>query len=100
MTDEMFRDLFDNVVICGRYPYEKLLAMKSYMSELSILVQVERNKNESLHQENKVLKDAIKEAIDYIKTTQYSDVAGLNKYSILEFWFIKDVLEILERTDK
>ena len=74
--------------------------MKSYMSELSILVQVERNKNESLHQENKVLKDAIKEAIGYIKTTQYSDVAGLNKYSILEFWFIKDVLEILERTDK
>ena len=53
-----------------------------------------------LHQENKVLKDAIKEVIDYIKTTQYSDVAGLNKYSILEFWFVKEILEILERTDK
>ena len=52
-----------------------------------------------LHQENKVLKDAIKEVIDYIKTTQYSDVAGLNKYSILEFWFVKEILEILERTE-
>lgn len=49
--------------------------------------------------ENKLSKkdETIKEAIDYIKTTQYSDVNGLNSYSIMDFWFVKDILQILEK---
>ena len=56
---------------------------------------VKQIENEAL-----MLKRIVKEAIDYINTAQYSDVSGLHKYSILEFWFVKEILGILERTDK
>ena len=38
-----------------------------------------------------------KDAIEYINITNYSDEVGLNKYSIKEFWFVKDILNILDK---
>lgn len=53
--------------------------------------------------ENKQLKvqleaseKARKEAIKYINTTEYSGIVGLNNNGIKEFWFMKDLLEILD----
>lgn len=75
-------------------------AMKSYITTLNIELKSVKSENEKLYQENILLKKAIKEAIDYIKTTQYSDILGEKKFSICDFWFIKEILEILERSDK
>lgn len=41
----------------------------------------------------------IEETINYINKTTYNDVSGLNKYQILDFWFVKEILEILERKE-
>lgn len=56
-----------------------------------------------LEQENKQLKEQLqankkarKEAIKYINVTEYSDIVGLNNNGIKEFWFMKDLLEILD----
>lgn len=53
--------------------------------------------------ENKKLKEQLekerkvrKEAIEYINVTEYSDIVGLNKNGIKEFWFVKDILKILD----
>ena len=39
---------------------------------------------------------ARKEAIKYINVTEYSGIVGLNNNGIKEFWFMKDLLEILD----
>lgn len=59
-------------------------------------------KYEELKKENKQLKEKLekerkvrKEAIKYINVTEYSDIVGLNNNGIKEFWFVKDLLEIL-----
>lgn len=41
----------------------------------------------------------IEKTINYINKTTYSDVSGLNKYQILDFWFVKEILKILERKE-
>lgn len=46
---------------------------------------------EQLEKERK----ARKEAIEYINVTEYSGIVGLNNNGIKEFWFMKDLLEIL-----
>lgn len=48
-----------------------------------------------LQEENQQLKSKLKEVIDYINTTKYSDIDGLNSSSIKDFWFVKEILEIL-----
>lgn len=48
-----------------------------------------------LQEENQQLKSKLKEVIDYINTTKYSDIVGLNSSSIKDFWFVKEILEIL-----
>lgn len=57
----------------------------------------------SLISENQQLKEQLeasekvrKEAIEYINVTEYSDIVGLNSNGIKEFWFMKDLLEILD----
>ena len=47
---------------------------------------------EQLEKERKVRK----EAIEYINVTEYSGIVGLNNNGIKEFWFMKDLLEILD----
>ena len=40
------------------------------------------------------------DVIEYIKTTTYSDITGLEKHNITEFWFIKDLLRMLGEIDE
>lgn len=56
---------------------------------------VEYPEYQKLQQENQQLKSKLKEVIDYINTTKYSDIVGLNSSSIKDFWFVKEILEIL-----
>lgn len=39
---------------------------------------------------------ARKEAIEYINKTKYSDVVGLNNNGIKEFWFVRELVKILD----
>lgn len=43
--------------------------------------------------------DTINKAKDYINTTEYSDIVGLNSNSIKDFWFVKELLEILKEVE-
>lgn len=47
---------------------------------------------EQLEKERKVRK----EAIEYINVTEYSGIVSLNNNGIKEFWFMKDILKILD----
>lgn len=58
---------------------------------------------EKMQKENKKLKEQLekerkvrKEAIEYINVTEYSGIVGLNNNGIKEFWFMKDILKILD----
>ena len=79
------------------------------------------NENQRLLEENQQLKKSIKlftddlanmtnralqlekqkdDVVEYIKTTTYSDITGLEKHNITEFWFIKDLLRMLGEIDE
>ena len=49
-----------------------------------------------LQQKNQKYKEVIDKAIMYVNSTRYSDINGLQKYSIKEFWFIKELEDILK----
>ncbi len=53
----------------------------------------------SLEAENKKYKEVIDKAIMYVNSTRYSDINGLQKYSIKEFWFIKELEDILKEVE-
>lgn len=53
----------------------------------------------SLESENKTYKEVIDKAIMYVNSTRYSDTNGLQKYSIKEFWFIKELEDILKEVE-
>lgn len=53
----------------------------------------------SLEAENKKYKEVIDKAIMYVNSTRYSDINGLQKYSIKEFWFIKELENILKEVE-
>lgn len=53
----------------------------------------------SLEAENKKYKEVIDKAIMYVNSTRYSDTNGLQKYSIKEFWFIKELENILKEVE-
>lgn len=55
-----------------------------------------KNESEQLKEKLQANKKARKEAIEYINVTEYSDIVGLNKNGIKEFWFVKDILKILD----
>lgn len=48
-----------------------------------------------LAKENQKYKEVIDKAIMYVNSTRYSDINGLQKYSIKGFWFIKELEDIL-----
>ena len=49
-----------------------------------------------LAEEIQKYKEVIDKAIMYVNSTRYSDINGLQKYSIKEFWFIKELEDILK----
>lgn len=64
---------------------------KPYYQNRIMLLEENKQLKEQLEKERKVRK----EAIEYINVTEYSDIVGLNKNGIKEFWFVKDLLKIL-----
>lgn len=52
-----------------------------------------------LAKENQKYKEVIDKAIMYVNSTRYSDINGLQKYSIKEFWFIKELEDILNEVE-
>lgn len=45
-------------------------------------------------------KEVIDKAKLYINSTKYSDITGLEKHSIKEFWFIEELLDILNEVSE
>lgn len=52
-----------------------------------------------LAEEIQKYKEVIDKAIMYVNSTRYSDINGLQKYSIKEFWFIKELENILKEVE-
>ncbi len=52
-----------------------------------------------LAEEVQKYKEVIDKAIMYVNSTRYSDINGLQKYSIKEFWFIKELEDILKEVE-
>ena len=52
-----------------------------------------------LAEEIQKYKEVIDKAIMYVNSTRYSDINGLQKYSIKEFWFIKELEDILKEVE-
>ena len=58
--------------------------------------QVERD---LLLEENQKYKEVIDKAILYINSTKYSDITGLEKHCIKEFWFIEELEMVLKEVE-
>lgn len=46
--------------------------------------------------ERDLLVDRINKATNFIRETKYCDIDGLNKYHITDFWFVKEIDDILK----
>ena len=55
---------------------------------------------EKSEQQVKKQKEVIDKAKLYINSTKYSDITGLEKHSIKEFWFIEELLDILNEVSE
>lgn len=64
-----------------------------------VYVDVLERINQELQQQNQKYKEVIDKAIMYVNSTRYSDINGLQKYSIKEFWFIKELEDILKEVE-
>lgn len=72
--------------------------MGTLQENQSLNAEYERNKKErEMKEEIERLRSIIKEVREYIKNTTYADITGLETHSIKEFWFVKELLEILEK---
>lgn len=61
MSKEMYEELFKDVVICGRYPLEKLDEMKWYITSLTDKITMLEKENKELKEEiNKISKKELK----------------------------------------
>ncbi len=107
MSEEAFNELITNIEVVSQLTLYGRKNIKYYFEKL-------QKENQQLKENNQALQEEIaktwakldkKEKIidkagEYINKTKYSDLVGLNSYSINEFWFIKELLEILEKSDK
>lgn len=55
---------------------------------------------DNLQQQLQQKENIIKEVREYIENTTYADITGLETHSIKEFWFVKELLEILDKESK
>lgn len=89
MNEEMYNELFRDVVICGRYPLEKLDEMKWFIKSLEDKITI-------LEKENTQLKSVIKEIREYIRKNTL--VIDINTGNIM---INKNkLLQILDKGDK
>ncbi len=101
MNEEIYEDLFKNVVINGHYPFEKLNEMKYYIKTLNIKI-------DDLEQQIKKQQEVINKAIKYINSNpnvfydEYLiDVETLKNNEMTdeivgEIRFISNLLDILK----
>ena len=54
---------------------------------------------ESWKEDTQKYKEVIEKAMLYINSTRYSDITGLEKHPIKEFWFIEELLDILKEVE-
>ena len=52
-----------------------------------------------LLEENQKYKEVIDKAIMYINSARCKGINGLKKYSIKEFWFVKEIEDILKEVE-
>lgn len=81
ISEEVFEELVNGLDFIGSFTLYGRKSLKYHIKRLQ--------------EENQQLKSKLKEVIDYINTTKYSDIVGLNSSSIKDFWFVKEILEIL-----
>lgn len=72
------------------------IARADVLLELQPKIDELKKENQELKEQLQQKEDIINEAKEHISETKYSDIVGLNSYSIKDFWFIKDLLEILD----
>lgn len=84
----------------------KIDKMKKQIQELEEQLKTKHNgfmasvdESCDLAKENQKYKEVIDKAIMYVNSTRYSDINGLQKYSIKEFWFIKELEDILKEVE-
>lgn len=58
------------------------------------------NKMINWKEESQKQKEVIDKAKLYINSTKYSNITGLEKHSIKEFWFIEELLDILNEVSE
>ena len=78
------RDMLENLVLYGEVSKED----KEFIDMT--------HRNTELLEENQKYKEVIEKAMLYINSTRYSDITGLEKHPIKEFWFIEELLDILK----
>ena len=78
-----------NLVNGSLLGYEDRSSIPQYKKDIEDYV-------DSLEKVNKEYKEVIDKEMLYINSTRYSDITGLEKHSIKEFWFIKELLDILK----
>ena len=81
MKEEIFEDLFKNVVVCGRYPYEKLEEMRCYLNSL---VDANEILKSQLKAKEDLLKEICEEVAEYVATDgEIFQTSKENIYEIL-----------------
>lgn len=83
---------FANLVNGSELGYEDRSSIPQYKKDIEDYV-------DSLEKVNKEYKEIIDKAMLYINSTRYSDITGLEKHPIKEFWFIEELLDILKEVE-
>lgn len=78
-----------NLINGSELGYEDRISIPQYKKDIEDYV-------DSLEKVNKEYKEVIDKEMLYINSTRYSDITGLEEHSIKEFWFIKELLDILK----
>ena len=69
------------------------------LEELEIIINQFDSHIKYLENKLQQKEDTINKVKDYVNTTEYSDIVGLNSNSIKDFWFVKELLEILKEVE-
>lgn len=93
MNEEFIKEII-KATISGE-PHLETNLKEQCLMYFDNLISENQQLKEQLEKERKVRK----EAIEYINVTEYSDIVGLNNNGIKEFWFIKDLLNILKEAE-
>lgn len=93
----------DGIVLIGDNNFdttqEKVFINNHEITDIDTFFKV-AEENTRLLEQVKKQKEVIDKAKLYINSTKYSDITGLEKHSIKEFWFIEELLDILKEVSE